>query len=133
MDNDLKRLIEERIEDAINKGIDMKADSIAQFLGYGFTTSEYFDAKLSNRFEEKQFKIESGESWRNIVYDGNLVYESSDIEILSYVPGEWEKELEKLYTKSEEARQNKIIESVEKEKRERTQEEEALKRRFGLR
>lgn len=131
--NDLERRIEERKREAIEKRIGEKAKFISYHLGYCKAAGYGTEMPDEHFFSDNRFKIRHC-GCTSVIYTDKLVYEGDtyDKEIRCYVPGEWEKELEKLYIKSEEARQNKIKEESDGKERRRIEEENELRKRFGL-
>ncbi len=90
MDRELEKKVEERIEDAIEKCIYEKASLIAELSC--LDRKDIFIPKFAN----DKFKI-SRDHLTSIIYKGEQVYCASLFDVISYIPGEWEKEFEEIY------------------------------------
>jgi len=137
----LEAKIKERKREAIEKKIETKASTIAEFLGDG---SKY---KIPGDTEGRNFQFHKGkflikehyfllpergdESEVEVNYLGQVVYQSrkkfeGENEITSYVPGEWEDEFNHLYGKA------KRIQKGEEALPEPLTEEETSRVKWGL-
>jgi len=142
MTKTLEEKIEERKKQAQERMISLKAEQVAKRLGqggeygtmiYGHSSKQYHfaDKDLTIGFKSYNPDNEGPDiSTVTITYEGSIVYHhGSDIE--SYVPGEWEEQLNTLYTTPKPV---PVISPEEKERMklefEKQQREKAAK--FGL-
>ena len=139
----LEEKIEQRKKQAMGRRIYDKAQTIAQYLGNpqsfddraGTSGTNYVfadaETKLNIKYEEGEFRSESG--WKTVVieYKGNKKFEKT-WDVNCYIPGPWEKTLNQIYRRA-------LIAKVQHEKDQdkntllKTKEaEKELAKKFGL-
>jgi len=136
----LESKINERRKQAKDKRIREKAAVIAKYLGKGFETTDESDYtfKGSNFSIKDNYKVYYDHDGpmagfgTNIYYKGQQVYKEGGGQIDSYIPGDWEKILNQLYTKAEKVMEQKEKEKAAQLKKEQKEEEAGIKAEWGL-
>ncbi|MDP2907106.1 MAG: hypothetical protein Q8O03_04145 [Nanoarchaeota archaeon] len=146
MDKSLESKVEERKKQAEKKKICGKAWMVATYLGDRsyYRSDDGSLEQTTHTFKNDNFLItdEYSESHGHdgsmggrsvdIEYKGKKVFEDVSGGVLSYIPGDWEKKLSKLYGKAEKARLQKEKEETEKRKDLAKKEEDKAKAKWGL-
>lgn len=146
MDKDLESKIEERKKQAEKRNIYMKACTVARYLG----ERDYYRSddggleRTTHIFSNDNFFIKDeyteshghdgsmGGGCARVDYKNKTVYEDAGAGILSYIPGDWEKKLSKLYGKAVKTMKEKEKEEKEKNKKLAKKETDKEKAKWGI-
>lgn len=143
----LEQKVKDRIKEAEDKNISGKAYTIAKYLGYGTDEKKYTNLQFENdsfhikyNFSERYSgDSEYGDvvsSSESVKYKGQTVFDEEQHEIKSYIPGEWEEKLNKLYTKAQKnvkkAEEAEMLAEKQRASAAKAKEESELRERFGL-
>lgn len=136
----LEAKINERRKQAKDRRIREKAAVIAKYLGNGHETTDEgeYTFKGSNFLIKDNYKVYHDHDGpmagfgTNIYYKGQQVYDEGGGQIYSYIPGDWEKTLNQLYSKAEKAKGQKEREEKSRLKKGQEKKEEELKTKWGL-
>ncbi|MBM3200374.1 hypothetical protein FJZ53_05530 [Candidatus Woesearchaeota archaeon] len=146
MNEDLESKIKERKKQAERRKISSKAWAVAKYLGDRsyYRTSDGHLEQTTYTFEKDDFLI-TNEFTESHGHDGSMgggsttvdyrkktVFYEAGAGIISYIPGDWEKKLTKLYGQAVKASEQKAKEEEEKRKELAKQEEDKEKAKWGL-
>jgi len=140
-ENELERLIKQRMKQAENKDIRNKAGVVAYYLGKGHESKNGDEEMRDFTYEKNRLKIHDTFSqgrdrggdltagWSTeVFYQGKLVFNDHDC----YIPGKWETLLETLYKEALPLQKKRdAAEQAERDKQKLTEENE-LRARWGL-
>ena len=141
MTTTLEEKIEERKKQAENRNISVKASTIAKYFGFRRTKPDCGDETTVYKFSNENFVINN--QWTvyregvvgfgtDISYKEQTVFSMGGGTIYSYVPGDWETELNNLYASAQKA--ESVVRAVKNERQqtEQAEKEADLRKKFGL-
>jgi len=146
MDKDLESKIKERKKQAEKRKISSKAWAVAKYLGNKsyYRTEDGHLEQTTYTFEKDNFLITNeyteshghdgsmGGGSTSVYYKDKTVFHEAGAGVISYIPGDWEKKLTKLYGQAVEASEQKAKEKEEKRKELEKKEEDKEKAKWGL-
>ncbi len=144
MEKSLKQEIEQRIKQSKDKKINDKASLVARILGTNTPINERDQEGSNSLFEGKVLHIEDyysilragdGDSFAcstEIKYHGNVVYKQGGGTVYSYIPGPWERSLNRLYEGA--LAEEKLIQAsqTQENKTKRRKDETEERKKWGL-
>lgn len=146
MNEDLEAKIEERKKQAEKRKIHTKALMVARYLGkeHYYRTEDGHLEQTTYTFKDDNFLItnayttthghdgDMGGGSTRVDYKSNIVFHEAGAGILSYIPGNWEKKLSKLYNTAVEVSKQQAQEEAKKREELTKKEEDKEKAKWGL-